>query len=278
MDAVGHVEINHSDMTEDLETNLIEHIVENGYLVINSGSDVEVEKIEVVCLDLDFGVEKEITNEVIGQVFDTPDDAYAFYNSYAFLHGFGIRIRSTFKNRTTNVAYRMKYVCNKEGFKDLKRGNSGGDAKKRRRNLRTGCEAYLHISIGNDGKWSVDEFNDAHNHELTVTPTKVMKHRSHGKFHCSMACKSLMLELGQSGLRRCQIKKVVNTMKNPGENDVTSKQCADILNEQRKQYKGKEFYGFIKHFQDKLLEDPNLYFVVDLCDGRSPRNIFWADG
>ncbi|XP_076900220.1 protein FAR1-RELATED SEQUENCE 3-like [Bidens hawaiensis] len=224
---------------EDLETNLIENIDANGYLVINSSSDVEVEKTE------DAYLKKERTNEVIGQVFDTPDHAYTFYNRYAFLHGFGICILSTFKNRTTNVAYRMNYVCNKEVFKDIKR---------------------------------VDEFNDAHNHELTVTPTKVMKHRSHGKFQRSMACKSLMLELGQSGLRRCQIKKVVNTIKNPGENDVTSKQCANVLNEQRKQYKGKEFYGLIKHFQDKLLEDPNLYFVVDLCDDGSPRNIFWADG
>ncbi|XP_076921248.1 protein FAR1-RELATED SEQUENCE 5-like [Bidens hawaiensis] len=261
---------------EDHETNLIEHIDANGYLAINSGFDVEVEQTKDVYLD--FGVEKEITTEVIRQVFDTPDDAYTFYNRYAFLHGFGIHKCSPFKNRTTNVAYRLKYVCNKEGFKDLKRGNSGGDAVKRRRDLRTGCEAYLRISIGNDGKWLVDEFNDAHNHELTATPTKVMKHRSHGKFHRSMACKSLMLKLGQSGLRPCQIKKVVNTMKNLGENDVTSKQCADILNEQRKQYRGKEFYGLIKHFQDKLLEDPNLYFVVDLCDDGSPRNIFWADG
>ncbi|XP_076916339.1 protein FAR1-RELATED SEQUENCE 5-like [Bidens hawaiensis] len=198
--------------------------------------------------------------------------------TFAFLHGFGIRKRSTFKNKTTNEAYRKKYVCNKEGFKDLKRDGSEGNAKKRRRALRTGCEAFLRISMGNDGKWSVGEFSNAHNHELTVTPTKFMKHRSHGKFHRSMACKSLMLKLGQSGLRPCQIKKVVNTMKNPSENDVTAKQCADILGEQRKQHKGKEFYDLIKHFQDKLIEDPGLYFVVDLFEYGSPINIFWADG
>ncbi|KAJ0694518.1 hypothetical protein HanPI659440_Chr15g0609721 [Helianthus annuus] len=73
-----------------------------------------------------------------------------------------------------------------------------------------------------------------------------MKLRSHGKFHRAMACKALVSELGQSGLKPCQIKKVVNTMKDS--NDVSSKQCADILAEQRKQYKGKEFYGLIKHF------------------------------
>ncbi|XP_023751603.2 protein FAR1-RELATED SEQUENCE 5-like [Lactuca sativa] len=105
-----------------------------------------------------------------------------------------------------------------------------------------------------------------------------MKHRSHGKIHRSMACKSLMVELGQSGLRPCQIKKAVNAMKTSYDVDVTSKQCADVFSKQRKQYKGKEFYGLIKHFQDKALVDNNQYFAVDLFEDGSPRNVFWADG
>ncbi|GJT30270.1 FAR1-related sequence 5-like protein [Tanacetum coccineum] len=70
-----------------------------------------------------------------------------------------------------------------------------------------------------------------------ITHTKVTKHRSHGNFHRSMACKSLMLELGQSGMRPCYVKKDVNVMKPPYVADVTPKQCYDILSEQRKQYK-----------------------------------------
>ncbi|XP_021971520.1 protein FAR1-RELATED SEQUENCE 5-like [Helianthus annuus] len=239
-------------------------------------SDVEIEDHNDVNIDLGLG--KDEDNNVVGTVFASPDDAYEFYNHYAFLHGFGIRIYTAFKNKTTNDPYRKKYVCNKQGFKDLKSNSSSGDVKKHRRDLRTGCEAFLRISKSKDGTWFVDMFNDVHNHELTVTPTKVMKHCSHAKFHRLMACKSLATELSQSGMKPCQIKKVINTMKSPEENDVTSKQCTDILAEQRKQYKGKEFYGLIKHFQDKLLEDRNLYFVVDLSNDGSPRNIFWADG
>ncbi|GJY00538.1 hypothetical protein Tco_0357556 [Tanacetum coccineum] len=66
---------------------------------------------------------------------------------------------------------------------------------------------------------------------------KVMKHRSHNKFHHSMACKSLMVELGKSGLRPCQVRKAVNAMKSPNEPTITSKQCVDILAKERKQYK-----------------------------------------
>ncbi|KAM0009197.1 putative transcription factor FAR family [Helianthus debilis subsp. tardiflorus] len=115
---------------------------------------------------MDFEFEKEVNDDVIGQIFDTLGDAYDFYNRYAFVDGFGIRIRSTFKDKTTNEPYRRKYVCNKKGYKDLKRDSSKGDVK-RHRELRTRCEAFLRISKGKDGKWLVDKFNDSHNHELT---------------------------------------------------------------------------------------------------------------
>nr|XP_043625956.1 protein FAR1-RELATED SEQUENCE 7-like [Erigeron canadensis] len=216
---------------EPCETHLINEIDANGYLV---SSEFESETGD-----------NEGDNDVIGMVFDTPDDAYLFYNQYAFLHGFGIRIHETYKNRITKEQYQKIYVCNKEGFKDMK-----GD-KKRRRPSRTGCEAMFRVSKRKDGKWVVDRFYDAHNHELTSTPTKVMKHRSHGKLHRTQACKALMTELNETGLRPCHIKKVVNKMKGSQENDVTSKQVADVLSVQRKQYRG--WVG-------------------------SPRNLFWADG
>ncbi|XP_021996207.1 protein FAR1-RELATED SEQUENCE 12-like [Helianthus annuus] len=167
--------------TMNLKSHLIEDIDANGYLVISNGPDVETEKINEV--HIDSGFEKEEANDVMGMVFDSPDDAYAFYNRCAFLHGFGIRISSAYNNKTTNEPYRRIYVCNKEGFKDMKCNRSNGDVKKRRRNLRTGCEAYIRISKNKEGKWFVDRFNDSHNHELTASPTKVMKHRSHGRFH-----------------------------------------------------------------------------------------------
>ncbi|KAI3721972.1 hypothetical protein L2E82_32993 [Cichorium intybus] len=227
-------------------------------------------------LECDEGNGKD--ESILGKVFDTPDDAYTFYNDYAFLHGFGIRIHHKYKNKTTNEHYRKIYVCDKEGFKRSNDNTSSGNEKKRRRDVRTGCKAMLRISKQKDGKWFVDIYNDTHNHGLSMTPTKVMKHRSHAKFHRSMECKSLMVELGQAGLRPCQIKKAINAMNTSNEANVTSKQCADVLSEQRKQYRGKEFYGLIKHFQDKALLDNDQYFAMDLGDDGCPRNIFWADG
>ncbi|KAJ9556487.1 hypothetical protein OSB04_011101, partial [Centaurea solstitialis] len=235
-------------LRETTETCLIEDIDANGYLVNNEDSETEYENQTQVDVDFDFD-ENEFDGETfVGKVFDKLEEVYTFYNRYALLHGFGIRSYSVHKNRITNEPYRKMYVCNKQGFKRVKVDCSGVDTKKRRRDSRTGCEAELQVSKAKDGKWVVDKFSDIHNHDLTTTPTKVLKHRSHAKFHRPMA------------------------------SDVTSKQCADILIEQRKQYKGKEFYGLIKHFQDKASVDINQYFVVDLFEDGSPRNIFWADG
>nr|KAJ0218704.1 hypothetical protein LSAT_V11C300139330 [Lactuca sativa] len=111
--------------------------------------------------------------------------------------------------------------------------------KKLCRDVRTGCQAKLRIIRQEDGKWLMDSFNDTHNHNLTMTLMKVMKHRSHINFHRSIEGKSLMVQFGQAGLKPSQIKK----------------QCVDVLSEHRRQHIGKEFYGLIKHFLDKTLVD-----------------------
>ncbi|GJV11062.1 FAR1-related sequence 5-like protein [Tanacetum coccineum] len=55
-----------------------------------------------------------------------------------------------------------------------------------------------------------------------------------------MACKSLMVELGKFGLRPCQVRKAINAMKSPNEPTITSKQCVDILAEERKLHKDQD--------------------------------------
>nr|KAJ0205697.1 hypothetical protein LSAT_V11C500283850 [Lactuca sativa] len=254
-----------------IDTHTIDDVDTNDLL--ESSETEEINNVNVECDE-----DKSTEESILGNVFDTPKDAYTFYNDYAFLHGFGIRIHHKYKNKTTNEPYRRIYVCNKEGFKRLNDNTSSGNKKKRRRDVRIGCKAMLRISKQKDEKWFVDMFNDTHNHDLSMTPTKVMKHRSHGKFHRSMECKSIIVELNQAGLKSCQIKKAINAMKTSDEVDVTSKQCVDVLSEQRKQYRGKEFYGLIKHFQDKSLTNNDHYFVMDVCDDGCPRNMFLADG
>ncbi|CAI9300286.1 unnamed protein product [Lactuca saligna] len=192
----------------------------------------ESEKIN----DVDVNIESddnEVNDEsILGKVFDTAEDAYDFYNDYSFLHGFGIRKNDIFKSLKTNEPFRKIYVCNKEGFKRIKK--------------------TIQVKM----RQNVVEML-----EPNVKQGFELQYRRMG-----------------NGLKPSMVKKAINAMKTSNEADVTSKQCADVLSEQRKQHKGKEFYGLIKHFQDKTLVDNDQYFFVDLCDDGCPKNIFWADG
>ncbi|KAK2979103.1 hypothetical protein RJ640_005854 [Escallonia rubra] len=159
-----------------------------------------------------------------GKTFNTLEAAYDFYNRYALLNGFGTRKHNAHKIRATGAIFRRQFVCNKEGFKkvDDKRPNVN---EKRRRDLRTGCEAMMQVTLSKKlGVWVVDKFQDVHNHPLTTTPSKVIKHRSHSKYHRTNVCKSLVSDLNHEGLKASQITRVVNVMKPSEEADVTPRQ------------------------------------------------------
>ena len=96
-----------------MQARLIEDIDTNGYLVVNDDiwEKPNEDRVNIGCDEIEIN-----DDNILGKMFNTPDDAYTFYNQYAFLHGFGIRIHWEYKNKTTNEVYRKLYVCNKEGF------------------------------------------------------------------------------------------------------------------------------------------------------------------
>ncbi|KAK2980957.1 hypothetical protein RJ640_025106 [Escallonia rubra] len=174
-----------------------------------------------------------------GKTFDTLEAAYDLYNQYALLNGFGTRKHNAHKIRVTSIIFRRQFVCNKKGFKKLddKRPNVN---KKRCRDLRTGCEAMMQVTLSKKlGVWVVDKFQDVHNHPLTTTPSKVIKHRSHSKYHRTNVDKSLVSSLNHEGLKASQITRVVNVMKPSEEADVTLRQSFSIIRVERKNNMGK---------------------------------------
>ncbi|KAK2972602.1 hypothetical protein RJ640_007071 [Escallonia rubra] len=128
----------------------------------------------------------------------------------------------------TGAIFGRQFVCNKQGLKKLddKRLNEN---EKRRRDLRTGCEAMIQVTLSKKlGMWVVDKFQDVHNHPLTITPSKVIKYRSHSKYHRTNVCKSFVAGLNNEGLKPSQITRVVNAMKPSKEADVTPRQLEDV--------------------------------------------------
>ncbi|KAK3014046.1 hypothetical protein RJ639_008040 [Escallonia herrerae] len=204
----------------------------------------------------------------IKEIDKTEETAYDFYNQYALLNGFGTRKHNAHKISTTGAIFRRQFVCNKEGFKrvDDKKPNVN---KKRRRDLRTGCEAMTQVTLSKKlGVWIVDKFQDVHNHPLTTTTSKVIKHRSHSKYHRTNICKSLVSDLNHEGLKASQITRVVNVIKPSEEVDITPRQCSSIIRIERKNNVGKECYGIIKYFQEKAT-------WVDLNDKYDLKENWW---
>ncbi|KAK3003857.1 hypothetical protein RJ639_019494 [Escallonia herrerae] len=154
------------------------------------------------------------------KTFDTQEAAYEFYNRYALLNGFRTCKYNEHKIMATGAIFRGQFVYNKQGFKKLDDKRLNGN-KKGRRDLRTGCEAMMHVTLSKKlGMWIVDKFQDVHNHPLTTIPSKVIKYRSHSKYHRSNVCKSLVADLNIEGLKPSQITKVVNAIKPSEEADM----------------------------------------------------------
>ncbi|KAK2993489.1 hypothetical protein RJ640_015173 [Escallonia rubra] len=172
---------------------------------------------------------------IIGKVFARQDETYEFYNRYALVKGFGTCIHYSHKNRMMNEIFRRKFVCSKQGFKKLDDKRQLGKQLKCHRDTRTGCGAMMQIILSKKlGMWVMDKFEDIHNHPLSGTPSKVVKHRSHSKYHHSAACKWLVYTLNKKGLKPAQITRVVNAMKPGEEANITVKQCSSIISSERK--------------------------------------------
>ncbi|KAK3005609.1 hypothetical protein RJ639_016980 [Escallonia herrerae] len=187
--------------------------------------------------EVDKNFEDFNSEHINGKTFDTQEAAYEFYNQYALLNGFGTRKHNAHKILAICAIFRRQFVCNKQGFKKLDDKRLNGN-EKRRRDLRTSCEAMMQVTLSKKlGMWVVNKCQDIHNHPLTTTPSKVIKHCSHSKYHRTNVCKSLVADLNNEGLKPSQIIRVVNAMKPSEEADITSRQCSNIIRVERKNNK-----------------------------------------
>ncbi|KAK8946704.1 Protein FAR1-RELATED SEQUENCE 5 [Platanthera zijinensis] len=133
----------------------------------------------------------------MGMEFDTLDEIYSFYNTYALVTGFGIRKSSSSKSQVTQHLIWKKFECNKGGLKKL--DSIANTNVKRHHDTRTGCMAKLEVRINAEGKWAVTQFIKEHNHILD-TPRKAKKHRSHNISHKNLIIKDLIAQLHSSGM------------------------------------------------------------------------------
>ncbi|KAI4971785.1 hypothetical protein ZWY2020_002699 [Hordeum vulgare] len=111
----------------------------------------------------------------LGMEFASDAAARAFYNEYALVLGFGIRVaRSRSERRKgTEVLVMKRFVCMKEGHHKKKKDVDSSDKKKRKRlSIREGCPAMMEVVRRAPEKWVITKLVLEHTHVI-VSPDKV---------------------------------------------------------------------------------------------------------
>ncbi|KAG7576247.1 Zinc finger SWIM-type [Arabidopsis thaliana x Arabidopsis arenosa] len=91
------------------------------------------------------------TEPYAGLEFSSANEACQFYQAYAEVVGFRVRIGQLFRSKVDGSITSRRFVCSKEGFQHPSR---------------MGCGAYMRIKRQDSGGWIVDRLNKDHNHDL----------------------------------------------------------------------------------------------------------------
>ncbi|XP_021800758.1 protein FAR1-RELATED SEQUENCE 5-like [Prunus avium] len=112
---------------------------------------------------------------VIGMEFETEEEAFKFYNAYAYGVGFSIRLSKFHKEKCGKLRDRL-FVCSAEGKRE--KNKCDGSVKSHRAETRFGCLARMKISCRLNDKYCVTEFVPEHSY-VTSSPCKTHFFRSH---------------------------------------------------------------------------------------------------
>ncbi|XP_020270074.1 protein FAR1-RELATED SEQUENCE 7-like isoform X2 [Asparagus officinalis] len=118
-------------------------------------------------------VEKPGCSPRVDMFFDSENEAYEFYRTYAENTGFFIR-KSRQWTTSKNIITRRTFVCFKQGFKEKRKRVK--ESLCPRPEIRTGCGACMTIRLTPNGRYKVTEFESSHNHMLeTLSRINIMK-------------------------------------------------------------------------------------------------------
>ncbi|GJN11641.1 hypothetical protein PR202_ga29844 [Eleusine coracana subsp. coracana] len=128
---------------------------------------------------------KEATEELLGCVVHSEEEAYRLYCDYGHRIGFSVRKgKQSYFIGTKNIRTK-DYYCSKEG---LKYDEPVTEANFNRPDTRTNCKAMIRFRVDEKGRWTVIRFVPEHNHQLAKP----------GERHMLRSAKSLAV--GKSGV------------------------------------------------------------------------------
>ncbi|XP_016513209.2 protein FAR1-RELATED SEQUENCE 5-like [Nicotiana tabacum] len=210
----------------------------------------------------------------LGLEFDSDKDALNYYNEYARRVGFSVRKEYINTNKELGYVTSRKITCFKEGFRrDDKRKDQ---VKKLRRETRTGYQAHIIVTRHSMGKYHITKVKLEHNHAL-VSPTMVHMLPSHRRINEVQAHEiDLAEDAGLFSKTTFDFMSLQDGGRvNLGYTKLNQKNY--LRTKRQKAMRRGETGVLLKYFEKKRIEDPSLFFAVQLDVDDMITNIFWTD-
>lgn len=209
----------------------------------------------------------------IGMMFQTEEQAFKFYNSYAKRKGFSVRKGHLSRRKDGSVRDRH-YLCSNEGTRKEHRTHV---TKKPRALERTNCLARIEFKVNRDGMWVVNKFLDEHNHPL-ASPNKIHMLRSHRKK--LPVQRAFITEMDYIGVKPAQAYDSQGEGAHVAETSefLLKNQSYYLLHSNRIRDLEKGDAQFLLDFlKAKQVEDPSFFYSVQVDEKDRLTNFFWAD-
>ncbi|KAL6222066.1 hypothetical protein ACLB2K_005458 [Fragaria x ananassa] len=209
----------------------------------------------------------------VGQIFDSLEEVYEFYNNYAKMGGFGIRRHSQKTHKGSNDITRKEFVCYKQGNYEKKVDDKG---IRSRGVVRCGCEAKIAVlQVEQSTMYRISTFVEEHNH-LLANLEEVHMLTSHRKV--SDAKKLLTKQLAlvnvptykQFGILEVQAGGIQNI-------GCTKRDLYNYARDLRSEYKGHDADMVNEHFLCEKSKNDSFFYKMEADGDDKLTHCFWAD-
>lgn len=209
----------------------------------------------------------------VGMLFNSEEQAFKFYNSYAKRKGFSVR-KGHLSRRKDGTIRDRHYLCSNEGTRKEHRTHI---TKKPRALERTNCLARIEFKVNRDSVWVINKFLDDHNHPL-ASPNKIHMLRSHRTK--LPAQHTFITEMDYIGVKPTQVYESHRESAHSDENSgfISKNQSYNLLGTNRmKDLEKGDSQFFLDFFKAKQMEDPSFFYAVQVDENDRVTNYFWAD-
>jgi hypothetical protein len=195
---------------------------------------------------------QSLITPIVGQTFESEEQAYEMYNTYAGKVGFSIR-KSKTKHRRDGSLCQKFIVCSNQGFRE--------NEKSQKDVTRTGCDARVQFSISKEGIWRVQKVVEQQNHYL-ASPNKAHKLRSQRQV--IEADKKLIGQIREAGMKPTQVYEFMKEFYGGEENIPFSKKDYDneIGRECRQYLEANDAQTLSEYLRNK--QDPAFFYAFQV--------------